>query len=713
MRKHAVWGRVFSKGVIKLFMNEVVELGEDLDMRLLIDGKERDYIVAMRSYESQEIDVILREEITQEDLSKDIFAAFGEHKTRVYPIEVLDEFTPDADLKLGVDYSSERTVFRVWSPVAEKVNVLLFRNPDSEQPDEIVEMERTKNGVWEATVPKDLDGIYYLYELYIFGSVKRTVDIYSLSTSLNGKKSVVLNMRKTDPEGWAEDIRPEMNSRTDVVVYEIHVEDFTGLENSGVEEEFRGKFLGIVREGKRGPDGVKTALDHLKDLGVTHVQLLPIMVYKSCREDDLECYNWGYDPYLYTVPSGKYSTNPEDPYSRIREFKEMVLKLHKNGIRVILDVVFPHTYRTGDASPFDSTVPYYFYRMTPDGKYIDETGCGNTTATERVMMRKFVLDTLRYWVEEYHVDGFRFDQMGVIGPTLLEEAERVLHSIDPSILIYGEPWGSAGATIRFGKGSQMGKAIGVFNDVFRDAIRGSVFEDEKRGFVMGGKGYERSAAIGLLGSPSYLGGFTLHPEESVNYAACHDNHTLWDKNFLAARLDTSRKWTNDELKRAQKLAGGMVILALGVTFLHGGQDFCRTKKFNHDSYNAGLEINGFDWARKRDFLDVYEYHKGLIKLRRSHPAFRANDTNEIREKVKILRAMDQLVVMYYGDNLNGDPWKEIIVMFNGALEEREYTLPDGTWNVVVNSERAGVETLGRIRGKIVLEPLSMFAAWRG
>ena len=711
MRKHAVWGRIFSKSVIKIFMNEPVKLGEDLDMRLLIDGEERDYIMAMKNYESQEIDVILRDEMKEEDLSRDVFVAFGEHKTRVYPLEVLDEFAPD-DVELGALYSKDETVFRVWSPVASKASVLLFKD-GGEIPHDLVPMERKSGGVWEARVRGDLDGVQYLYELEIFGSKHRTVDVYSISTSLNGERSVVLDLRKTDPEGWESDVRPPMNCRTDVVVYEIHVEDFTGLESSGVEERHRGKFLGLVSEGKIGPGGVKTALDHLKELGVTHVQLLPVMLYKSCREDDPECYNWGYDPYLYMVPSGKYSTDPSDPRARIREFKEMVMRLHRNGIRVILDVVFPHTYRTGDGSPLDSTVPYYFYRMTSDGKYLDETGCGNTTATERKMMRKLVLDSLRYWVEEYHVDGFRFDQMGVIDSKLLEEAENMLHSIDPSILIYGEPWGSVGATVRFGKGSQMGKAIGVFNDVLRDAIRGSVFEDEKKGFVMGEKGYERAIAIGLLGSPAYLGGFTLHPEESVNYSSCHDNHTLWDKNFLAARLDTSRKWTDEELKRAQKLAGGIVILAMGTSFLHGGQDFCRTKKFNHNSYNAGLEINGFDWKRKSDFIDVFEYYKGLIRLRREHPAFRSNNSEEIREKVKILKAMDHMVVVYYGDNLNGDPWKEIIVVFNGSLEEGDYILPEGRWNVVVNSERAGVETLGVIRGKIVLDPLSMFVAWRG
>ena len=696
--KKLIWAEIVDTRTIKLVFDEDLGIGEDPGIRLLIDEKEADYVLAMESVRSRVVKLIPETEIGEDVVGK-VKLVQSEEEIFAYPTDVLDEFTPDEDIELGAVYSKEGTSFRLWSPVASSVRLLLFRDWRGEEPDEVFEMERRENGIWEIEVKRDLDGWFYLYEIERFGKSVRTVDIYSKSVSINGEKSAVLNLEKTDPEGWERDVPPALENPTDAVVYEVHVADITAFDDE-IPGNLRGKFLGMVAGGK--------ATKHLIDLGVTHVQLMPVMIFRSCEEDDDSCYNWGYDPYLYMVPSGKYSTDPRDPRVRVRELKELIMKLHKMGMRVILDVVFPHTFDIGEKSPFDATVPYYYYRVK-DGEYVDETGCGNTTATERKMMRKLVLDALEYWVREYHVDGFRFDQMGVMDPSLVEEIPKKLKKIKPSILLYGEPWGAG--TTRIFKGDQKGKGFGVFNDDFRDSIRGSVYDVQKKGFVMAESGTERRLAVGLLGSPSYLGGFTLYPFESVNYVECHDNHTLWDKNLLAARSD-SRNWTEEELKRAQKLAGGLTILSLGVPFLHLGQDFCRTKKFNPNSYNAPLDVNGIDWKRKDEFRDVYEYHRGLIELRREHPAFRANDPDEIREKSKLLRVEKLFVAVYFGYHLNDDPWKEIFVIANGSLDGRKYHLPEGSWNLVVDGERAGVETLRKVKGSVKLEPISMVVLWR-
>ncbi len=693
-----IWAEIIDAKTIKLVFDEEIGIGEDPGIKLLIDGKEAEFILAMESTRSRTVKLIPEAEIGEDVVGRVKIVQNGE-EIFAYPTDILDEFTPDEDIELGAVYSKEETSFRLWSPVASSVKLLLFKDWSEEEPDEVFEMERRENGIWEIEVKMDLDGWFYLYEIERFERTVRTVDIYSKSVSINGGKSAVLNLEETDPEGWERDVPPALESPTDAIVYEVHVADITAFDDE-IPENLRGKFLGMVAGGK--------ATKHLIDLGVTHVQLMPVMIFRSCEEDDDSCYNWGYDPYLYMVPSGKYSTDPRDPKARVKELKELIMKLHKMGIRVILDVVFPHTFDIGEKSPFDATVPYYYYRVK-DGEYVDETGCGNTTATERKMMRKLVLDALEYWVREYHVDGFRFDQMGVMDPSLVEEIPKKLRKIKPSILIYGEPWGAG--TTRIFKGDQKGKGFGVFNDDFRDSIRGSVYDVNKKGFVMAEKGTERRLAVGLLGSPSYLGGFTLYPFESVNYVECHDNHTLWDKNLLAARAD-SRSWTEEELKKAQKLAGGLTILSLGVPFLHLGQDFCRTKKFNPNSYNAPLDVNGIDWKRKDEFRDVYEYHRGLIELRREHPAFRASDPDEIREKSKLLRVENSFVAVYFGYHLNDDPWKEIFVIANGSLEGRKYHLPEGSWNLVVDGERAGVKTLRKVKGNVKLEPISMVVLWR-
>ncbi|MCD6449029.1 MAG: type I pullulanase, partial [Thermotogaceae bacterium] len=639
--KVPVWAEVVSKNTIKAYFESPVALGDTMDIKLTVGDKEEPFVIAMKDMESNEATIVLKKDLQEEDLSKDIFFESSEGKLRVYPTQVLDEFTPDINEKLGNFIENGKTVFRLWSPVAKSVKLLLFKNYSSENPENIYDMVKRENGIWEIAINKNLDGWFYLYEIDRLGKVVKTVDIYSKSVSINGEKSAVVNLSKSNPEGWEEDKPVKLKAFTDAIVYEIHIADITALESSGVDEKLRGKYLGVVQESQKG--GVNTAFSHLKELGITHVQIMPLMIFRSCKEDDENCYSWGYDPCLYMVPSGKYSTDPYDPYKRLKELKEMIKKLHENGFGVILDIVFPHTHKTGKESPFDATVPFYYYRIDSEGNYIDETACGNTTNSERKMMRKLMIDTVKYWLEEFHVDGFRFDQMGVIDIEAMEMIVKAARSVNENALIYGEPWGG-NSDVRIYKGVQKNKEFGVFNDDIRDSLRGSVFKVEKRGFVMAHPGFERKLSVAILGSPDYLGGFTKNPHETINYVECHDNHTLFDKNTLTAKLDDSYEWTLEDLKAAQKLAGGVILTSLGIPFIQLGQDFCRTKNFNPNSYNAPIEINGIDWNRKKEFFDVFKYHKGLVQLRKEHPAFRAYDPDEIRIKAKILRVQELFIV---------------------------------------------------------------------
>ena len=708
--KLPTWAEVVSKDIIRAYFETPVVLGETVDIKLFVGNEEEPFVIAMKDMQANEVTMVLKRELQEKDISKDIFLKSSEGKIRVYPTEVLEEFTPAFDERLGSFVEDGRTIFKLWSPVAKSVKLLLFKDHSSEIPDVVYDMERKGNGIWQIEMDKNLDGWFYLYEIDRLGEIVRTVDVYSKSVSINGKMSAVVDLEKSNPDGWKEDKPVNLRAFTDAIIYEMHVADTTALESSGVEEKLRGKYLGVIQESEN--NGVATAFSHLKELGITHVQVMPIMIFRSCKEEDESCYNWGYDPYLYMVPSGKYSTNPYDPYARLRELKEMIKKLHESEIGVILDIVFPHTYKVGKGSPLDSTVPFYYYRLDSKGNYIDETGCGNTTNSKRKMMRKLMVDAVKYWLEEFHVDGFRFDQMGVIDLDAIEMIVNAARKVNESVLIYGEPWGASFSNVRIHKGIQKNKNFGVFNDDIRDSLRGSVFDVRKRGFVMANPGFERKLSISILSSPDYLGGFTKNPHETINYVECHDNHTLFDKNSLAAKEDASYEWSPDDLKAAQKLAGGVILTSLGIPFLQLGQDFCRTKKFNPNSYNAPIEINGIDWNRKKEFFDVFKYHKGLIQLRKEHPAFKADDPDEIRSKAKILRVQELFIVVYYGEHLNNDPWKHIIILYNGSRERKCYHLPPGKWKLVVDKNEAGVHILRKHEGRLHVEPISMMVLWR-
>ncbi|ABR30326.1 pullulanase [Thermosipho melanesiensis] len=706
--------------VIEAYLTNTVDT-KNVNIKVKVDGKEKKVLNVEKAdptdlSKTNYIRITLADKLTEDDLKKDVKIYIeGFSPSTVYMLDVLDKFYFEGEL--GYIYSKNRTIFRTWSPVSKSAQVLLYRNGEDKKPYKIVNMKYMGNGVWEARVDGDLDGIFYKYRFENYGKIRETVDYYSKAVYKNGLKSAVVDLSKTNPDGWFNDKRPYMKTPEDAIIYEIHIADITGLENSGVKN--KATYLGLTEEGTKGPGGVTTGLSHLVELGITHVHILPIFDFYTGDEENKnfeKSYNWGYDPYLFTVPEGRYSTDPKNPYARIIEVKKMIQKLHENGIRVILDMVFPHTFGIGELSAFDQTVPYYFYRLDKTGAYLNESGCGNVIATERPMMRKYIVDTILYWINEYHVDGFRFDQMGLIDKKTMLEIERKAHKIDKTIILYGEPWGGWGAPIRFGKSDVAHTHIAAFNDEFRDALRGSVFDEKVKGFLMGAIGKETRVKRGVVGSIQYnsrIKSFAADPEETINYVACHDNHTLWDKNYLAAKYDKKYKWTDEMLRNAQKLAGAILLTSQGIPFIHAGQDFARTKNFNENSYNAPISINGLDYQRKYEYLDVFEYYKGLIKLRKGHPAFRMTNAQEIKEHIKFLPSRKRRIVSFVISNhARNDEWKDILVIYNGNVDSVEYELPEGEWNMIVNGKIAGTDIIEKVSGKIILEGISAYVFYK-
>jgi len=682
---------------------------------------------------TQFFEIELESALSLEELSRDVFLNLkGYAPQRVIMMGILDDYY--SEKTLGMIYSPESTTFRVWSPPSKTVKLLLYEDPESQTPTKIIEMTADENGVWKTMVKEDLNGYFYLYEYTHYGETVTGVDPYSLSTYANGTKSAIINFEQTNPKGWQTDTYKTLEAPEDAIIYEIHVADMTGGEDSEVSPALKNTYMGLIERGNRTSEGIKTGFDHMLDLGISHVHILPIYDFYTGDEtnkDFEDYYNWGYDPYLFTVPEGRYSSDPKNPSARIWEVKEMVRFFHLNEIGVIMDMVFPHTYGLGELSPFDTAVPYYYYKISKTGDFINESGCGNTIASHRPMMRKYIVDTLVHWVENYHVDGFRFDQMGFIDVQTMEKAAEKIYQINPSALLYGEGWGDAVARdfwmapdeekfyaqiSRMVQAAVAGTTIGTFNDDIRDGIRGSVFDVSQKGFVLDSFPRFKDIQRGIVGGVQYsdkLFWLLDDPQQSINYAACHDNHTLWDKNSMATAVDSRFQWTQEMLKDAQKLAGAILLTSQGVPFIHAGQEFCRTKENDGNSYNSPISINALDYSRKADFLDVYEYYKGLIDLRKAHPAFRMRTQGQIKDAIEILSYKNKRVIPFLIDGtVAGDPWERILVIFNGGASTFEYDLPEGEWNVVADSQTAGTSTLYTLTDIITLNPTSALVLYQ-
>jgi pullulanase len=521
-------------------------------------------------------------------------------------------------------------------------------------------------------------------------------------------------LASTNPKKWSLDKKPAQKNFTDIIIYELHVRDLSMSANSGIEH--KGKFLGLAETKTKSPDGTITGLDHIKSLGVTHVHLLPSFDYNSIDETKPGAseYNWGYDPLNYNVPEGSYATDPYDGNVRIREFKKMVQILHTNGLRVILDVVYNHTCDT--SANFNQFVPGYFYRHTSNGAYSNATGCGNETASEKAMMREYMIQSVVYWAKEYHLDGFRFDLMGVHDIETMNAISAALHKVDPTIFIYGEGWAAGNSPLAedlraVKKNASKLDKIAVFSDDIRDGIKGGWSDVKSKGFVSGAPGMAESVKFGIVGSVQHpqvdyskvnysKAPWAAEPYQTITYVSCHDDNTLWD------RLKISNPNASEaELIKMDELANTIVFTSQGVAFLHAGAEMLRTKNGVANSFQSPDAINELDWGRKAKYKGVFNYYKSLIALRKHHPAFRMPSAQMIREHLKFINTKDDNLIAYQiSGNANGDNWRNIMVVLNGNTTSTKFNLPDGRWRLVADGKTINEKSMKAVNGGTIVLP---------
>jgi pullulanase len=645
-------------------------------------------------------------------------------KVSLYDTEAFkNQYTYSGD-DLGANYSNEKTTFKIWAPTANKMELNLFKDGANSPSYSVIEMDKSDNGVFEATVEGDLNKVYYTYKITIGNDTDELVDPYAKAAGVNGQRGMIIDLDSTDPQGWDTDVKPEFANYTDAVVYELHIRDLATHEESGIKNV--GKFISLTETGTTNKDGLTTGIDHLKELGITHLQILPMYDYNSVDESSsAPKFNWGYDPLNYNVPEGSYSTDPYNGEVRINEMKTMIKALHDNGIRVVMDVVYNHTALTKDSN-LNKAVPEYYYR-TSNGKFSNASGCGNETASEREMARKFIVDSVKYWVTEYHIDGFRFDLMGIHDIETMKEIESELHKIDPSIIIYGEGWTGGTSTLSetqrlVKKNISKVENIGAFNDDMRDGIKGHVFEDKSPGFVSGAVGLIDSVKFGIVGSVNHpqvtyqrvnysKAPWANSPIQSINYVAAHDNLTLYDK-LKTVNKDASE----EELKKMSMMADAIVLTSQGVPFIHAGSELLRSKNMDENSYQSPDSVNMIDWSLKTKNQDVVNYYKGLIEIRKAHPAFRMTDSTMVAnnliffsdKKDSTLKISAENMIAYLiNNNANNDIAGSILVAFNGSKEEITLNIPDGEWDVLVKDDKASAEPIDRIKGNnIKISPLT-------
>lgn len=622
------------------------------------------------------------------------------------------------DNDLGVIWTPEKTTFRIWAPTALQVELRLFENGENGEPLKVINLQKDKNGTWVHTQKSNLENRFYTFKVYDGEWLHEVPDPYARAVGVNGNRGMIIDLAKTHPAEWKNDSGPQMKNFTDWIIYELHVRDFSIADSSGIKN--KGKYLGFTEKNTISPLGEKTGISHLKELGITHVHLLPVFDFQSVDEEKpLKKYNWGYDPQNFNAPEGSYATDPYDGTVRIKEFKKMVKSLHKEGIGVIMDVVYNHTWLT-KGSVFNQTVPGYFYRQYSDGSFSNASGCGNEIASERFMARKFIIDSLRYWIEEYHIDGFRFDLMGIFDIETMQIIRNEVDKINPGILLYGEGWAADWSPmpedIRAVKRNiKLLPGIAVFSDDMRDALKGNHGQKSTRGFVSGIGLREEAVKFGIVAAtwhPQLVYSYveTSHepwaaePTQCINYVSCHDNFTLFDKLKMSVP-----KAAPDDLRKMVKLAGAIILTSQGIPFLHAGAEFCRTKNGNGNSYNAPDLVNQIDWVRKSVYKDVFKYHKKLITLRKNHPVFRMETSEKIRTYLNFCIQYQVGVVSYcIKGTESGDSWELVILVFNANREPVKVPIPEGKFRIIARGDDINENGLGTVSGeKATVEPLSM------
>ena len=589
-------------------------------------------------------------------------------------------------------YSHESTEFMLWTPTADAVKVNIYNDGIEGEPLRSLDMKKAENGQWAVSIEEDLKGKFYTFNVQIDGRwLGDTPGVMAKAVGVNGKRAAILDLDSTDPEGWEEDKRPELKNFSDIILYEMHHRDFSIDSLSGVRH--KGKFLALTEEGTKNIYGQATGIDHLKELGITHVHILPSYDYASVNETRLDTpqYNWGYDPQNYNVPDGSYSTDPYHPEVRIREFKQMVQSLHKAGIRVIMDVVYNHTFNT-EHSNFELTVPGYFYRQNEDGSFANGSGCGNETASDREMVRKYIVESVKYLVNEYHIDGFRFDLMGIHDIETMNMIRSELDKIDPTLFIYGEGW-AAGAPkypaekLAMKANTYKMPGIAAFSDEFRDSLRGAWGNDEEGAFIVGKKGHEAGIMFGIAGAlphpqikkiKNYPNAWAAQPSQMISYVSCHDDHCIGDRLIITApKADTKQRL------RLLKLAETAVLTSQGVPFIFAGDEMMRNKKGVKNSYCSPDSINTIDWRLKKEHEDAFHYIKELIALRKAHPAFRLGSADKVYEHLEFINPKASGVVAFRIKDLpEGETWKDITVILNSKSKKARIEVPEGRYRIV-------------------------------
>lgn len=602
---------------------------------------------------------------------------------------------------LGVRCSANQTHFKLWAPTATQVKLKL-RNPTSSF-SEIVKMKREAKGVWSIAINLDLELYKYTFLILVNQEWRESVDPYAASVTANGELGVIVKLEKTRRE---KPILPHFENPVDAIIYETHIRDFTIHPNSGVKH--KGLYLGASELNTKGKDSEPTGLSYVKDLGITHIEFLPFNDFAGVDEvEPHKDYNWGYNPIHFNVPEGSYSSNPSDPYARIIELKKLIDSIHRQGIRVIMDVVYNHVY-IRETSSFEKVVPGYYFRHNDLGFPSNGTGVGNDIASERKMVRKFIVDSIRFWMEEYHIDGFRFDLMGILDVETMKEVRKTCDSIQEGTLIIGEGW-NLNTPLPMDKKAIIRNQsklpdIGQFNDKFRDTVKGNTFYLYDKGYVLGNEHYYEGAIdviTGSIGLNQETGGLLTEPSQSVNYAECHDNHTMWDK-LVSCLPDLDHAIH----MKYHRLATGLVVLSQGIPFLHSGQEFFRTKRGDGNSYKSPDHINQLDWDRKHLYKDNVNYIKGLIKIRKELPCFRMKSADQIRANTHILPLPAPLI----GFSLQNqsEDFSEVLFLINPLRTKQLIEIPDGSWTVIANDKRAGIYSKQLVQGKeIEVEPVCL------
>lgn len=617
---------------------------------------------------------------------------------------------------LGITYDKSKTSFRLWAPTASEVKLCLYKDGQTGDCYQTIDLEKSENGTWTTTQSGDLNGVYYTFMVTVSEITRETQDPYSIATGVNGKRSMVVDLSTTNPAGFEKDHGPKGMPISDYVISEFSVRDTTA--DPEINAKYPGQYLGMTETGLTNKDGLAAGLDHYKNLGVTHLQLMPSYDFGSVDESkpDDEQYNWGYDPINYNVPEGSYSSDPFHGEVRIKEFKEMVKAIHDNGMGIIMDVVYNHTYNVEDNCLY-KTAPDLFYRKDGE-KYSDASACGNEIASDQPMVRKYIIDSLKYWTSEYHIDGFRFDLMGVLDIETMNLAYEALKEVNPDIVLYGEPWAGGDSVLAeekraLKKNVSKLKGVSVFSDDIRDAVKGHVFYEEVPGFINGGTNMEndiRFCVVGAVEHPqvdyekySYTpeGAWAKNPVDSINYVSCHDNLTLWDKNEVL-----NPNATEEQMLQMNRLAASIVFTSQGVPFFLTGEEFGREKpvagesKKAENSYNLPIETNMLRYENLTKRQSLVSFYRDLISLRKNHKAFRLQTKEEVCKQISFMDVDTDNVVAYTISGVE----ETLFVAYNANWEQVKLSIPDGEWKAIFSDDTINENGIFTTKKQAFVEP---------